>query len=479
MRDMEYPATLPISELISTHPELRPEKIADYQAFYYGGEEFDRRRDRLIIKRKVEDSRSANHTFDGAAHYEFRKKRSQYINRVGGMVDWITSAVCKNTPRVVIRNIGEANPEQIQFWTRLNLDADMEGTPFSSMVRVLVRDELVTGIPSLEISQDDGEPRIMRVEPAAVLDWTDEMVKCRFVSYDRPSELLSPNRQKHTFIFFTEHDVVCYVAYKDLAGENWVDENGAVIAEEEAVGRLDTEDSTYGHGLDIPPLCLSRGTGSQWMMDRVADPVKALFNAELDLSFALAQAAYPQPYFVVNNPGRVQDLVQSEMAVFLLLPGEEFGYKSPDNSAFDSLFRNVDRLKVALHESIQLASKDAGSLPQAGRLSAEAIQKLQNPLETLLRDYTWPIRDMLMKALQAIKKYRGDENLEIDIENFGEVIITPEDEKDFERIVKGGVSDGRNDPGSIGGGDGGEADRDAETEGDTVPQITGSDDRIA
>ena len=362
---MNVPQTQKASFLDAVNPEARFERTADCIALYEGGEALDARKDKLIIRRKVEEGRGG--VVPGNSHYHHRKKRSQYINRVGGLIDGAVSILTQFTPRVAIRNLEEATPEAVDFWTEFNLDADGEGKSFPNFVRDLVRDEITSGRFYSEVYTDDDRLCVTRVDPLNILDWGDDWVKARYCSGHRTGGDFGPlDADKYEWVYYTKDGSVTFVGYKKDG--QWISATGEPLGSDPEI----SVDSTtiVPPGLDDSPLYSFLLPRPLWLLDRVFDVAVALFNAEIDLSFSLAQAAYPQPVLTLNDGNTPEEIVQSEMAVFILRPGESFEYKAPGFTAFDSLFKNVDRLKKAFSEAVQMVSQEAASIPQVGRMSA-------------------------------------------------------------------------------------------------------------
>ena len=73
-------------------------------------------------------------------------------------------------------------------------------------------------------------------------------------------------------------------------------------------------------------------------------------------------------------------------------------------------------MKNSLHESMQMMAKEAAQIPQAGRLSGEAVREMRSPLDALLQSMLWPVVDQFYDTIDSIKKYRDEEDLGVYIE---------------------------------------------------------------
>jgi hypothetical protein len=167
------------------------------------------------------------------------------------------------------------------------------------------------------------------------------------------------------------------------------------------------------------------------------------------------------------------------MAVFILRPGEAFEYKAPGFTAFDSLFKNVDRLKKAFSEAVQMVSQEAASIPQVGRMSAQAIEALRGPASAILNMYSWAVLSHINEIIEDIKEYRGEENLDIYVQDFGEVLVTPELEQWLKANGEEDDQNGnRNGSGPVGGTDEEAAQVGESGDGDSGrPELRGTDSR--
>lgn len=445
-----FPDTLPVKLLQATNPDAQAKYTSILQAYYLGGETFDAvAKDDEIIKRALEE-KGGSGCMNGANHYSQRRKRAQYIPRAGGIVGWTVASTTKENPTIEV--VGGTD-EQVARYEGWNTDADGTGTPFSSLVAQAMEDELTSKRGYFEVKVIDGVPYLDRIEALTMLDWCEDWYKAEFMSWVRPADndLAPANIELHQWYYWTDTDTVIYEARKSDQG--WLDDKGNVISVDQATAYRNDEKSIEGHSFGSSPIFDVRATRAHWVMDRIREPLKALFNAEIDLAFALAQAAYEQPTLTVQDKKRAGEIVRDDASVFVLLEGEKYELIGPSGKGLDALFRNVDRLKLALHESMQMMAKEAAALPQAGRLSGEAVRELRTPMEALLLSLTWPVRDALQRAIDAVKAYYNEPDLDVRIMNFGNDVYA--DEGELESIIVGGEGNGGSLQGSATG-DGGE-----------------------
>jgi len=88
-------------------------------------------------------------------------------------------------------------------------------------------------------------------------------------------------------------------------------------------------------------------------------------------------------------------------------------------------------LKENLYEVIQSTAMNAAAIPQAGRLSGEAVDKMRDPLHVLLDSFAWPVRDSFVRLKNEMAEYRGENPEDITIVGMGEFSVDMDDAKAF------------------------------------------------
>jgi len=452
------PQTINKKALDATASDYDGEKLDEYWALYAGGDAFRKIIDKMIIKREVEEKQT---TF-GMRSYKERKRRACYINRVGGFIDWATAEVTKHVPRIVVDGGTE---EQVAFWEGMNRDCDGEGTPFHALAARLIVDEMVSRRSFAMVRQDDQDlmqAYFGRVNPCSVLDWQESnggdlaFAKVKYSEPYRPESFLPADGEVVTWcIYVSEGGIVTEYKYRAVCKHNnYVDP----VTDESITDIPMVEQNQFDGSI---PLHLAQVTRSQWVVDRVYDCVKQLFNTELDLRFAESETSYPQMVLTVDNPNRLESIIKSELNVIVLETGDKVEYLSPSVDSYEPLRKSIESLKMAIHETVQMMAKDAANIPQAGRMSGETVREIRQPIESLLYSYAWPIEDLLMSCIEQIKSLRREDGLSVRIVGLG-----PEEVEAAE--VKGALENGREeDYGDDGGGAEGYGEEEAgqETEG--------------
>lgn len=390
------PEALTVKALTSTNPKIDLGEIDLLMALYCGGKRFDKFKSEFLIYRQAETL--------GLANPQERLKRAQYVNRAAGLVDWLVASATDSEVAIV----GD-NPR----WEELNKNVDGMGTPFPSLVRQLLADMLVARWPYVEARAVGNAPyTVWRRDPETVYDFENNddgslaWIKTCAKQQDRTTEYAAPDRLRVVITYYTPTDTVSYTVYEKDGQLCTAD--GQALTEEDIV-EPDASMSVYGHDFGGVPIFRGNATKTHWLMDRISEALKAIYNTEVDLSFSLSQCAYAQLIFILESAKRANSITRSEAGAWVLQQGEEAKYLAPPNTAFDGLFRNLDRLTKSLGESLQMMAAETAAIPQAGRLSGDAVREHRRPLDSIVRAITWPVKDMLQRCLDAIAEAEGIE----------------------------------------------------------------------
>ena len=388
------PADMTVKALTSVNPKIDLGEIDLLMALYAGGKKFDKFKKEFLIHREAETL--------GLADVNSRLKRAQYINRAAGIVSWIVSAVTANTPEIKGDN---------EYWQELNANTDGMGTPFSSLVSRLVADMLIARFPYVEARAIDKDPfTIWRRDPETVYDFSNNMdgslewIKTYVEIQDRTIAYAAPDRIKAVITYYTPKDTISYTMYK--RDKTYTNEAGTVLTDNSMVSP-DPAMSVYGHDFGEVPIFRGHATQTHWLMDRISEALKSVYNTEVDLSFSLSQCAYAQLIITLDGNNRADNIVRSEAGAWILQIGEKAEYLAPPNSAFDGLFKNIDRLKESLGESLHMVAAETTTVAQAGRMSGDAIREHRKPLDSIVKAIAWPIEDMLNRCLAKIADVNG------------------------------------------------------------------------
>lgn len=432
---MAFPNKVDVKALDAEGREYDKCKLESYWALYAGGEFFRALEDKFIIKREIE----RNNTKFGIRSYEERKKFAAYMNRIGGFIDGSVAEITKDGVYIKVEGGTE---EQREYYESLNYNVDGSNTPFAQMVRKLLADEMISRDAWISSRVDPENPRhfyISRLNPVKVIDWVVQendsallYAKVKRVTEYREVEYMPSKLMLCEWFLFDGKSAAVYEALYD--GVRYVDTDGNAVQE----ATLREEISTEDFGMPIQKVCADR---SQWVVDRVADTIVLLFNKELDHSFALAEAAYPQLVFNVENRNNLSDIIKSEINAIVLEEGDKVQYLSPNRDAFEPMRENIERLKGSIHEVIQTMARDAASIPQAGRMSGETVREIRGPQEALKMSFAWPVYEALMSMLNKIKDFRTDDEISLDIvgliDNNDHKLIEDESEIDDQENDRG------------------------------------------
>lgn len=410
---MNYPAEIAVEVLQKTSPGFDAETLKIYNALYKGGKcvHDNKIMDGLLSKRDIEK------TPQGSAQYDRRKKRSPYVNRAGGMIDFFVASCYPQDPKITT-----SSPSP--YFESLNLDCDGLGTPFCTLARNLLRETLITrrsyvrvDFPSAEgqVSPADDEAlgAVLTLVPATVVDdWqTDLKGRLEWVRLHNLEQIRDPgnpiagvSKDRHTWTFYDGDQIAIYEALADLGGSFGPKDKARMI-------------SRSTHDFGRLPIFDLRASTSSWVMDRTFDVIKALFEREAGVTWALDAQCYAIPVLTLPNIGNIPTIFGNELMALVLENGSTLTFSAPPANIFEPLFRDIERLSSDLYETVQSMAINAAAIPQAGRLSGEAVDTMRKPLTTLLKSFAWPVKEALQRTLEALAKYRG-EDLEITLEGF-------------------------------------------------------------
>jgi len=400
---LAFPQTISIEALKAKHAGYEAEKMQLHGAMYAGGEAFSAIKPRLLVHRKTDTTLNLRSE---------RLELAPYVNRSGGLIDWLIAAVLKDTPRLEVEGDSDA-----EYWESLNTNADGNGSDLvqvaqSVLLSVLVNNRGYFGItfPGEEVDRGRSESMDLRMSCLSawvVEDWQEsaygsiQMIRTHGVEYVRPSEWEQPENERHLWTFYTPSDVYVYQAEKPIRDE----------FKKDAVASLVLERS---HGLDLVPVFPARPAPGQWVMDRIYEVAKALFNADAQTCWHLDKSAYAQP--VLKSVRNIKNVVASEVGCLQLDPGDSYDYSAPPSTIYQSLSANAEYLKRSLYEVMQaLAINAMATQTQNARQSAAAKEIDRDPLDVYLGSLALVLRNALESWIDAVKMIRGEEDVEIKI----------------------------------------------------------------
>ena len=419
---LSLPASIPVKDLEEVHPEYDAEMIKQYGLLYAGGKKFRAEADQFIVKRQIEEGYSGCEGASG--HYTARKKRSWYIPRGPGVLDWIIDSTFKKglkvetgdepdrTPDPVTGVVPEPKEPEENYWTDLNYDADGKGNSLNQVAKNAQRQIELFGrgyfylyFDKTEATAADAtakDARIRYLPASAVDDWerdaNGKLLWVRLHSRDlvRSAPPAQPDLERHYWTFITATETVVYSAEKKLK-ESWKDD---------AVASRQTKDGTHDFGA-LPVYEIPAPAGTH-IMDRLYEALVALYNREISITWALDQLAYAIPVFKVENNRDLGKIVASELGAIKLGAMEDMVFKSPDPQIFDPLFKDDERLKKAVYEILQASALTTASQTQNARQSATAKLLDRDLLHVLLVAFAEPIRNTLEQIIDDLKEYRSD-----------------------------------------------------------------------
>lgn len=424
---LTFPGELAVKDLKDTHCEYNAKLIERYRLLYTGGPDFRAAIEQFLVKRNIEKGGANN------PHYQYRVERAWYVNRCSGLIDWLVAEVCKREPKIV------AKKDKDGYWDSLNKNADGNGRNLTYLVGQVLRDIFLNRrgyfgahfpqpVGKVGVNNKDLDARIRVLPASQVRDWeTDDLGNLKWCRFDTVSPIRSnpwsqPDKTLHRWSFLTAEQTACY---------EFIKENKQPVDEATATAKLDTE-YTKAHNFTVTPVFPAEVDQELWVMNKIEDPLVALFNREASTTFSLDATAYAMLTLTMDRgEGAERSVVASELAALMLKLGESASFTSPNPAIFEPLFRDSERLKQALYEVLQtLAAQALATQSQNARQAASAKEIDLQPMTTLLKSYAWPVRDALERLVTAIKNHRGEEDNEVEIEGLDEFDATMEEAAD-------------------------------------------------
>jgi len=436
---MKFPKSVPVKEISSQHCELDQSVAELYDAMYRGGSAMTNEMKKKILIEKQNEKQFQPEV------YKERIKRSFYLNRAGGLIDYIISSSTANSPRITVSE--NATDEQKQFWLSKNINCDGNGKPFSTVFRDILRDQLVSRRSYVEtiVGEDKDEIYMQHLCPQLVIDWGTakdgtEWVKTYGLNSIKSSPFEVEEILQHVWTIYTESETIVYKAQSKKEDKSrhmyfFSDKkDGFEDLADDAKAMRDNNASVENHDFNSLPISRTVLPKSKWLMDRISENIKALYNAESDQAWLQNSACYPQGIFKGESEQRFQKVFnKSADAIWNLLPTEDYKLVSASGIDFKAQADFVLQMKNSLHESMQMMAKEAAQIPQAGRLSGEAVREMRSPLDGLLQSMLWPVVDQFYDTIDAIKKYRDEEELGVYIEG----LATSASEVELRKILFG------------------------------------------
>jgi hypothetical protein len=421
-----FPESIRVDVLESTHNDYHAGKIRLYSALYNGGDAIHK--DPQVIG-KLLQMRQIEKSDIGAAQYSLRKARAHYINRAAGLCDWFTASAFPADPMI-------ETDVKSEYFESLNTDADGLGTAFSTLCRNALKETFLGGRTYFKVhfpmagdvvAANDLrslEARLSVVPAVTIDDWEFseegklEWVRAHAMELVRDpfNPFARPTKEKHTWCFYTESRSAIYSAEKDIGSGFSSDQVAMLTGGKE-------------HDFGVPQIFDVRSGRGQFVLDRIYDVIKALFEREAGITWALDAQAYAVPVLTTQDTSKVPSISGSELLAIVLEIGGTYTFSAPPATIFDPLFKDIERLSKDLYEVVQALAINAAALPQSGRLSGESVVQFREPMKALLASFIWPIKEAAKRSLEAIAKYRG-ENVKINLIGFDEPAdVTLEDAK--------------------------------------------------
>lgn len=431
---MILPDKIQTIDLKNTNVCYNADRIMDYEALYLGGDLFRDRICNFLVQRKSDKSY--------VDQWTERQKRSVYIDRAGGIIDWIAAAVFNDRPRYEVKP--GASPAMKAYWEGLNQDSDGLGHPIADVLTRALINTLVHKRNYLQVKFNEEygnangglDAYIDLMSPIEVTDWQHENGKLLWCRRDGAEFIrnenmpwLKPKDIRKTWTFYDANTVTTYEAI--------------YINNVEPTEAIKIDEVNHDFGLPIFEVYAHPG---HWILDRIYDVVVALYNRDSSVTKYLDDGAFQMFVLTLQDGKKMDSLTLSDIAGLKLEVGESAGWIAPQSGFYQSLQNDREYLKASLFETMQSTALNAASIPQAGRMSGETVKNIREPLQVLLNSLSYPIFDAWQRVTNSICRHRDEDPELVELKGFSDFGVKMEDMKE---VIYGREEEGKGQGSSI------------------------------
>jgi len=408
-----------VGELLNTHPGYRADLLEQYSVWYKGGHVFQEALcaddDGTYLVRRQADGE----TVGSGTYRALRKNRAQYVSEVGRIITSITATILKNAPQLASKD------EHVR---ELNHDADGIGTD----LRELSRQILVAGFvqkraylgPTFPTVPTDGmdlaqakdagalDGKLRFYDAVHVIDWSRaddgrlNMVRVYGTQDARARGSWGAiKHRKHRWTIIDDADVTTY----EYVQERW--KNGRL----KPIAKTDLAEfkGTTAHGFDRMPLREFIFARDFWLMDRLVDAQKRLFNSEADEAFIRSETAHPQrvllgdPKMEPDANGNMKVLASPVHGIQLPEGAGDYKMVGPDAASAPWHEKAIERDRRGLYAALEALYLGLSSQGQNARQAASAKAIDRSDATLFLSFAATSLEEMILGAAGDIANKRG------------------------------------------------------------------------
>ncbi|MFH1602341.1 MAG: hypothetical protein ABIH03_00350, partial [Pseudomonadota bacterium] len=402
---------------MSTHPEYNGDLIDEYDIWYAGGARFrealkNDEDGRFLVLRRADKERVG-----GISYRDLRKGRAQYVSEVGRIVANITATILQARPRLV---------DADSYIEELNSDADGAGTDLSELARRILVEGFVAQRaylgPSFPATPDsgmdleqalsagmlDGKLRFYRAR--SVLHWSragdGRLNSVRVYGYhdDRSRGTWGAIvGRTHRWLVIDDADITTYEFYQTA-------KDGIL----KPIDMLEpvADVGSQSHGYARCPIVEYKFSQNFWILDRLADAQKRLFNSEADESFIRSECAHPQrvlkgsPKVTVDADGN-QKVMASPVHGIHLDENGDFAIVGPDGAQASWHKEAIERDRGALYAALEALYLGLSQQSQNARQAASAKAIDRSDATMFLAFAAAELEETILSVVRLIKEKRG------------------------------------------------------------------------
>lgn len=429
-----FPETITYQDLKIRHADYNPGNVIEkYDALYAGGQKF---RDGIekfgfLDKRQLDGDDGALATprldvtepkqqldaaarFAGVSRWSYKKKVGRYTNYVAGMLDFFVQGVFKNEPKLI----------GTDFWKAFCENTDGNGEGLMSILGgclldclLCYRSYLSAYVPNVDAAnraeqraKGGLDPKMSWLCAAEVDLWDYDGKKLLWVRTYKTSSVRekgfgNPTQTRELWTYITEKNILEY-------------ELTYPIGKPPADSTLVKRKPIKPHGFKALPVVPMRISSDLWAMQRLEDPVLALYNRETAATCLINDAAFQILTIATDtNPDKVPDMAMGALWVGL---GGKADMIGPGGEAFKAQADDAAQKKNNLYEVFQAMGINAlATQSQNARQSGDAKRLDKEPLYALMLTFAYAIKSALTQETKLIAQFRNEPEpaLQWDIRN--------------------------------------------------------------
>jgi hypothetical protein len=330
----------------------------------------------------------------GMNEYDYRLRKTSYKPMISSLFGYLAARIFPKNPTISgdLKDLVE--------------DADGRKKSLASLMREALINALTYSISDcptgsyIQLCDVDGDVKLSLVDQRSIIDWEEdddgdlEWVRTRSISKERDAD---GRQSKNRWLW-----------------KIWKADN---IQTYEGIGQqIPTEisgPSTAVNEMGICPFIRVDLAEYQFLLDQLAPILTEQFNLEADIASLCSKISNAQ-WVLKTSQKQVGSCVIPALGIWIIDPGDDAGYKSPDPECCKPLFEYRNALREELYNSINASAMRASAdLVQNPRQSANAKELDLEPFRAWSETFSAPVRTAFTIAINHIADFMEIDEPEI------------------------------------------------------------------